>query len=280
MLPWHVVMWERFGQVFLAEYLGFHALTRATHQIEGHTTHWWYYFWVVLVSAAPYVLLYPAAVTAAFRRAELRVWAIFALVVLGFFTVVQTRLPHYIAPAYPAFALLTAVWMADWLRGFEQRRRWRSQTYWTAVATVAIAAWGLGALITGGARKQLHSEWVGGRIIHEEKESILLLRDVFRHPQTVTGPVLVWREGDTRSIATSIFYSRRPVQQVQLEPLPAGAVTDKYDFQPEMLSEAVASEPRIILLDKRLTPRVPEGFIYTRIASGTTMEVGTIRRAE
>src|SRR5882757_2914050 len=114
-LPWHLYMFSRFGQDFLGEYLGYHVLARAAHPIEGHLTHWWFYLWVLLVSAPPFVLLYPFAIAAALRRAELRVWAMFALVVVGFFTVVQTRLPHYIAPAYPALAVITAAFLTDYL---------------------------------------------------------------------------------------------------------------------------------------------------------------------
>jgi 4-amino-4-deoxy-L-arabinose transferase-like glycosyltransferase len=264
-LPWHVAMWERFGSAFLAEYLGFHTLTRATEQIEGHTTHWWYYLWVLLVSAAPFVLLFPAAIVKALRRVDLRAWAVFALVVVGFFSVVQTRLPHYIAPAYPALALLTAVYAADWLREFERKlkQRWGARAFWMRVAVAAIAVWGLGAFATSVPRK----------------ESILLLQNAFRHPQPA-GPVLVWREGDTRSIATSIFYTHRPVEQVQLEPSPASAPRDKYYFNPVALGEMVTAEPRVILLDKRLLSRVPQGMVYAPIVSGATMEVGTIRRAK
>jgi len=278
-VPWHVVMWQRFGSAFLAEYLGFHALTRATQQIEGHTTHWWYYLWVLLVSAAPYVLLFPAAIAKAFRRVELRPWAIFALVVVGFFSVVQTRLPHYIAAAYPAMALLTAVYTADWLREFAVKKSWKPRAFWTTVVAAMIIAWGLGALATSAPRKQLHSERVNGKITHEEKESIVLLRDVFRKPQPA-GPVLVWRESDTRSIATIIFYTHRPVQQVQLQPPPVSVPRDKYIFDPGPLDVMVAAEPRVILLDKSLVSRIPQGMVYTPIASGTAMEVGTIRRGE
>jgi 4-amino-4-deoxy-L-arabinose transferase-like glycosyltransferase len=54
-LPWHLTMFYRFGDQFLADYLGLHVLTRATHQIEGHVTHWWYYFGVLLASASPFL---------------------------------------------------------------------------------------------------------------------------------------------------------------------------------------------------------------------------------
>jgi 4-amino-4-deoxy-L-arabinose transferase-like glycosyltransferase len=278
-LPWHLALWRRFGATFLNEYLGFHTLTRATQQIEGHTTHWWFYLWVLLVSAAPFALLFPSAILSGLRRTELRAWAIFALVVVGFFSVVQTRLPHYIAPAYPALSLLTAVYVADWLRGFAAKRHWTPRGFWLRVSVVAIAAWGLGAAVTAVPRKHLHAEVVNGRITHEEKESILLLQRAFRQPQP-DGPVLVWRETEPRSIATPIFYTQRPVQQVQLEELPVEAARDRYDFDPATLDQMVVTEPRVILLDKTLLNRIPAGMTYTPIAAGTQMAVGTIRRAQ
>ena len=68
------------------------------------------------------------------------------------------------------------------------------------------------------------------------------------------------------------------MQQVQLQPLPAGVPTDKYLFQPETLEDAVASEPRIILLDKYLVQQIPSDFSYKPIVSGQSMEVGLIAR--
>lgn len=277
-VPWHLAMWHRFGNAFVSEYLGFHTLTRATEQIEGHITHWWFYLWVILVSASPWVLLFPAAIAQAFNRVELRPWAIFALVEIVFFSIVQTRLPHYIAPAYPPLALVSAVYSADWLRQFAGRHPWTPQGFWLRIGLVAMAAWGIGALLTATPRKHLHSEWVNGRITHEEKESLVLLRDAFRTPQP-EGPVLVWRESQPRSIATALFYTHRPVQQVQLQPLPADAVRDKYDFNPSTLDAAVTAEPRVILLEKSLVSRIPPGMEYTPIARGMQVELGTIRRA-
>lgn len=277
-LPWHIAMWKRFGASFLREYLGVQTLTRATRQIEGHNTHWWCYLWVILISAAPWVLLYPAAIARALQRVELRPWAIFAIVEVAFFSAVQTRLPHYIAPAYPAFALLTAIYAADWWRSFEGRHGGANNALRSKLALAAIVAWGLGALVTVHPRKQIHSEWVNGKITHEEKESILLLRDVFRQPQP-PGPVLVWREHDTRSIAAILFYTQRPVQQVQLQPVPANVPRDRYYFDPVPLQAMVTSEPRVVLLDKRLIGQVPQGMVYRTIASGAAMEVGTIRLA-
>lgn len=277
-LPWHLYMFYLFGTGFLAEYLGFHVFARATHQIEDHITHWWYYFWVLLISAAPFVLLYPFAIVDSLRKRELRVWSIFALIVIGFFTVVQTRLPHYIAPAYPALAMLTSVFLAERLRELQRRSSQSPKSFWT-IATVLITSICIaGAFLTSVPRRTLHQATVGPDIVYAEKESVSLLRDVFSKPQPVSGPLLVWWEGNARSIATSVFYSRRPVQQVQLEPLAAGVLTDKYLFQPETLKDSVSTGPRIILLDKYLVSRIPNEFAYRQIVSGRSMEVGIIEQ--
>ncbi len=130
-LPWHLAMYRLFGERFLAEYVGLHVVARATGQIEGHTSHWWYYFWVLLASAAPFVVIYPLAIYDLWRRAELRAWVIFAVVVVGFFTVVQTRLPHYIAPAYPALAVIAAVFLGERLRPFVIQRQ--PASFWIKV---------------------------------------------------------------------------------------------------------------------------------------------------
>jgi 4-amino-4-deoxy-L-arabinose transferase-like glycosyltransferase len=277
-LPWHLYMFHRFGASFLTDYLGIHVLARATHQIEEHNTHWWYFLWVLLISTAPFVLLYPFAIADSFRRKELRAWAIFALVVVVFFTAVQTRLPHYIAPAYPALALLTSAFLADRLREFQRRRQRSVISFWTTFTIVAASICIASAFLTGGPRRKLHEAKVSTDIVYAEKESIQLLRDVFSRPQPVQGPLLVWWEGNARSIATSVFYARRPVQQVQLQPLPAGTPTDKYLFQPETLEDAVSPGPRIILLDKSLVQQIPSEFSYKQILTGRAMEVGVIAR--
>ena len=277
-LPWHLYMFHLFGGSFLTEYLGFHVLSRATHQIEDHITHWWYYFWVLLISAAPFVVLYPSAIIDSFRRRQLRAWSIFALVVIGFFTAVQTRLPHYIAPAYPALALVTAVFLADRLRKLQRTSSHSPKAFWTMAAVFTIFICIVSAFLTSGPRRKLHQAKVGPGIVYAQKESIQLLRKVFSQPQTTEGPLLVWWEGDSRSIATSLFYAGRPVQQVALEPPSAGIPTDKYLFQPEPLQAAVSSGQRIILLDKYLVQQIPSSFSYQPIISGQSMEVGLINR--
>lgn len=150
-LPWHLAMYAHFGKAFIVEYLGFHTLTRATHQIEGHVSHWWYYGWVLVLMAAPWVLLYPAALVRGFRDNQLKLWAIFASVVVLFFSIVQTRLSHYVVPAYPAFCILTADLLTAFLASSASRRK----TWSLAVA--ALLLWIASSKITAKARARLHA---------------------------------------------------------------------------------------------------------------------------
>jgi 4-amino-4-deoxy-L-arabinose transferase-like glycosyltransferase len=267
-LPWHLEMLHLFGRSFVREYLGMHVLTRATQQIEGHVTPWWFYLKVLLVAAPPFVLLYPAAIWRALRRdSGLRAFAVFALVELGFFSVVRTRLPQYIVPMYPALAVVTAVWMSERVRAWLAGPRWKL----AAAAAIAIAC----VWATTPARKSLHSANATGVPASDSKDSTALLRN---RPQGMGGPLLVWHAGRVMSMPSIVFYARRPVEQVQLEPLAVEPSTDRYTFDPEDASEAVTAEPRLILLDRDLVERIPAGFLFTPIEFQGGMELGTISR--
>jgi len=272
-LPWHVAMYLRFGRDFVAQYLGLHVLTRATHQIEGHSTHWWYYVVVLLVSAPPFCLLYPVVIRDGLRRSELRVLAVFTLVVVGFFTVIQTRLPHYIAPAYPALAVLTAVWIGDWLR---PRLLIQPKLYWLRAGLATAALWSLSILLTHSTLKSLHSADLAGPGRLDNREADTLLKSTIL--PDLPGPLLYLRDGRVQSIATVVFYSRRQVQQVALTPPAPATPLDSYRFNPQLLDQAVGSGPRLILLDKSLIPSIPPQFRYKSIRASATVELGVIAR--
>ncbi len=284
-VPWHWEMYRLFGSGFVRQYLGLHVLTRATQQIEGHATHWWYYGVVLLASAPPFILLYPVAIYRGFRRASLQPWALFAVVTVAFFTVIQTRLPHYIAPAYPALAVLTATWVADWLKasgisvgawGFSPTNSGARKKGALAPALAIAAIWAISILATHSTLKSLHSADLAGPGLLDNKESDSLLKSA-PLPDT-PGPLLYLRNGRPQSIATLVFYSRRHVKQVVLTAPDPDIPRDPYMFDPKLLNDAVQTDPRLILLDKSLIAVLPPGSIYTPIRSSATEELGTIHR--
>lgn len=278
-LPWHLAMFHLYGGDFLHEYLGFHVLARATRQIEGHTTAWWFYLKVLLVSAPPFALIYPAAITNAVRSkpeaTSLRAIAVFALTTLTFFTLVQTRLPQYIVPIYPALTVLTAIYLADKLRLLLAKPRRTKVKLAVATAAISIAA----VLVTTPSRKALHSASSTGIPTSDSKDSTALLRDLLNHPQPIEGPLLVWHPGRVMSMPTDVFYARRLIEQVQLIPI-APEPSDRYTFNPQPTDEVITAQPRLILLDRALVAQIPMAFTYTPIESRGAMEVGTIARAK
>jgi hypothetical protein len=199
---------------------------------------------------------------------------------------VQTRLPHYIAPAYPALAVVTAAYLADRLRPLLASARPRR--FWIGLALPTAAIWAASIVITAPARKSLHSATLAdGATLPDNKDSIALLRSAFSGPQSgpatqdatqEAGPLLLWRDGRISSIATDVFYSRHQVQQVTLRSLPSASQIDRYTFNPQPLAEAVGDRPSLILLDKTLVPQIPAAFVYKPIHSGQTVELGTIAR--
>ncbi len=109
--PWLVYMNFRFGSDFWNCYFLYNAFTRASNPLEGHMGGYLYYFqflatgetlvWAVLLPFAVGLCAYLA-----FRRSKADVLVVsWVAVVLLVFTVAQTKIPYYILPAYPAFAL-------------------------------------------------------------------------------------------------------------------------------------------------------------------------------
>ncbi len=278
-LPWHLAMLHHFGRAFLHEYLGFHVLQRAAFAIEGHYTHWWFYLFVLLVSAIPWCAVFPIAAWQALRRPDLRplrILGIFAIIEIVFFSILRTRLPHYIAPAYPALAGLTGVYLGDkWgsLRSGQNAARAR------ALFLLALAAiWAVTSLLTAPSRKHLHSPRLNGQLTPDNRETAALLKTFFAHPQQglPSGPLLLWDESPIAPITTAAFYSRRPVQEVQIRPAPLGVPRDKYTFDPIPLAKAAGSNPRLILLDRSLRPSLPGNLRYSQLMISATLELGEV----
>ncbi len=310
-LPWHLLMLHRFGPTFLHEYLGFHVLARATRLIiTDHPTHPWYYIGVLLVSAAPWVVLYPFALAEALRKpnplgstpkrgaqiqpqpqsqsqsqpstqTNLQTWAIFALTVLVFFSLAQTRLPHYIAPAYPALTLITAVWLARRLHPLlsqDAPNLRRNRILIPAAATLICL---LAIALTSRGRSHLRTPTVvNGTPLAQDKDAVLLVREVAPLYRTPNNPLLLWRAGPIQSIAATIFYARRPVQQVVLDPThptqTSSQTRDKYFYNPQPLTSAVRPNPSLIVLDKSLVPLIPLQYRYYPLQTRGSVQIGLI----
>ena len=145
------------------QYLGFareHQMGKGLVQpLESHGGAWWwswaYYFPVVLVGFCPWVLMLPAIIRSSWPaaaaasspvlgprlRALLVAWAVPTFVL---FSLISTKLPHYVLPIMPALAIATGVAIAADGRGQGFARDARA-AWW--LERMRVFAWPLALVI-------------------------------------------------------------------------------------------------------------------------------------
>jgi len=181
--PWYIWVGLETKGEWLIGFFWKHNVQRAVDAMENHGGPFYYYILVLIVGLTPWsVFLGPTVwhALSAFRfplsalrspwsalRNRSLIWSKadsgqrtadsgkqFLLCWLGvwfvFFTVVRTKLPNYILPAYPAVALLTAAFLDDWRRGQITLPAWVMPTSLTCLALIGVGV-SLGLLIAGNA---------------------------------------------------------------------------------------------------------------------------------
>lgn len=129
-LPWFAAMWLIHGAEYTSAARA-HTLGRYFSTIGGHGGTIFFYIPVLLITFFPWVVWLPGALWRAIRAKRqgagplgaADALALFAAVWIAgglvFFTLSQTRMAHYIAPLFPAMAILVA---QAWDRLFENER--------------------------------------------------------------------------------------------------------------------------------------------------------------
>ena len=127
-LPWHVAMFLKDGLRFIDEYLFTHVLNRAAVGVDNSPGTFEYYMDQIGHGMWLWAALLPAAIACAFLRArqdtrEGRVRfmiALWAIVGVALFCIVQTKFHHYILPAIPPLAILVAFLLDDiWTKQYK-----------------------------------------------------------------------------------------------------------------------------------------------------------------
>ncbi|HEX8234438.1 MAG TPA: glycosyltransferase family 39 protein [Abditibacteriaceae bacterium] len=117
-VPWHLGMYRATGALFIREYFLHNHVQRFTGEAWGHVQPFWYYILILLAGMFPWSVLLPSAWWRGLQgcreqRSEPGVgwamWAVWAAVVVGFFSISRSKLPGYILPAVPALSLLIGV---------------------------------------------------------------------------------------------------------------------------------------------------------------------------
>lgn len=122
-IAWYWAQWLHYGQVFLSISLWSQSLDRVVVSVEGNRGAPWYYLLEILKYSLPWLLFFPHGYRLAWESRNLS-WAKLVLIwTAGYLLVVSfmsTKLPWYVLPIYPAFALavgayLTEIWQpSDW----------------------------------------------------------------------------------------------------------------------------------------------------------------------
>jgi len=126
--------------LFLENHVG-----RFSRPMQGHGGSLLYYLPVLLVGLFPASPLLPGAIARAGLRGDdertrfLRLFALFAAIVLAFFSAAATKLPSYALPAFPGCALLVGAWLTR----DSGRERALAVSLAVAIALAVLAALGL-----------------------------------------------------------------------------------------------------------------------------------------
>jgi 4-amino-4-deoxy-L-arabinose transferase-like glycosyltransferase len=148
-MPWHVAMIVQHGRGFVDFAIGHEMVARVlSEESFAPERGWTYYLKVFPGDAAPWSLLFVAAVAwAALRWRALDARTRQAIVfggtwfgtVIVVFTLSQSKLPHYILPAYPAAALMIGVFVERVTASLEDAKFWRVPVAATCAAVLAAA---------------------------------------------------------------------------------------------------------------------------------------------
>ncbi|MDZ7673275.1 MAG: glycosyltransferase family 39 protein [Halanaerobiales bacterium] len=127
-LPWHITVYLSHGNEFLRDYFGYHMLTRFSTAIETHGGPWYYYILILFLGLFPWSSFVPWLFPMIKRTWEnnkdkYRLIISWITVIFVFFSIASTKLPGYILPTYPAFAILIGLWWDRLLKTGEGIRK-------------------------------------------------------------------------------------------------------------------------------------------------------------
>ncbi|HVS81324.1 MAG TPA: glycosyltransferase family 39 protein [Pyrinomonadaceae bacterium] len=123
-LPWHLAAWRANGDYFLREYFWQNHVQRLIGRAFGHERPIWFYVPVLVCASFPFIAFVPRAwwkeITKAWHKNDdsnyTAMWALWAPLVLLFFSLSASKLPNYILPVLPALAVLVGLHVAELLR--------------------------------------------------------------------------------------------------------------------------------------------------------------------
>ncbi len=158
--PWYILVATETRGAYIRAFIGHENMNRFLSPMENHRGPFFYYLVAMLVFFAPWSAVIGPTLWLAIKDARTpaadentqanRFLLCWIVVYLVFFSLAATKLPNYIAPLYPALALLTANFLQRWAQGTFPVARWVMPAGVTGLAlTGAVVV--IGLLIASGA---------------------------------------------------------------------------------------------------------------------------------
>lgn len=110
-LIWYIAQWQQYGATFWQVHFQAQGLNRISQTVEGNTGPPWYYLLELLKYTWPWLVFWPTGLLLAWQNRQTS-WGKLVLIstvgYLGTISLMTTKLPWYIMPLYPFFALTIA----------------------------------------------------------------------------------------------------------------------------------------------------------------------------
>ncbi len=160
--PWYALVGYRTDGEFLAGFFGVHNFGRFLNAMENHRGPIVYYLIAIAIGFFPWSVFF-APGFASLRKDLASPWRAGYVMVgswlavwIGFFSIAGTKLPSYVAPAYPALALFMGAFVDRWLREPAVLTKAASRLAW---GTVALAGVGMLVALPIVAHIFLNDDW-------------------------------------------------------------------------------------------------------------------------
>ncbi len=121
--PWYVWVAIATGGEWPLTFFWRHNLVQFANTIQGHHGPFYYYAPAIFLGFFPWSPLLIGGATTMVRRVRsgasgglaCRLALAWSAVWIVLFSFCATKLPHYVAPTYPLLAIITGLWLADWI---------------------------------------------------------------------------------------------------------------------------------------------------------------------